>query len=204
MVGSRHLETSGFHWQELSQPCFRKGVSSNNETTTLLQIVRCTNPRANSPRVHVFLLLACSPFPLLLSCLSGACLSPGREAFCLDVNLPVLLRLTLSHPRRRRALAPRLHGIYHICGTRHAFAALRHDGSVVTWGSPVPWQEYSMSLSCLWPCRTHVQKVLSKQTQVHGESDSGLEVLIVEASGGDSGSCSPQLQALALRHALAA
>ena len=38
----------------------------------------------------------------------------------------------------------RLVGIYEICGTAYAFAALKHDGTVLTWGHPVAWQQATM------------------------------------------------------------
>lgn len=34
----------------------------------------------------------------------------------------------------------RLVGVYEVCGTAYAFAALKHDGTVLTWGHPVAWQ----------------------------------------------------------------
>ena len=37
-------------------------------------------------------------------------------------------------------ILPRLVGIYEICGTAFAFAALKHDGTVLTWGHPVAWR----------------------------------------------------------------
>ena len=53
-------------------------------------------------------------------------------------DLPQWLHISSHHWDVARL---RLVGIYEICGTAYAFAALKHDGTVLTWGHPVAWHQ---------------------------------------------------------------
>lgn len=68
----------------------------------------------------------------------------------------------------------RLVGIYEICGTAFAFAALKHDGTVLTWWLGGCWGHFMSELDSL------------EIEDVHDE---------FEAYGGDPGACKAQLAA---------